>query len=1190
MGEAVTANQPAGPAKTKPANTKILISIIISIIGLAAFYMLSRVNYLLFHSLAEVFSVAIAWGVFVFAWNSRRLLDNGYLLFIGIAYLFIGGMDFIHTLAFRGMGVFSADYGTNLATQLWITTRYLQAISLLAAPLFIRRKLNLTPVMLAYTLAVAVLLASIFGGYFPRAFIEGVGLTPFKIISEYIISFILLGAIWLTVRNRGAFGQNVAKYLVTAMVITIVSEMAFTLYADAYGIAGMLGHLLKIISFGLIYQAFIVTGLTRPSELVYNRLSQSEQKFRHLFVNMTEGFALHDIITDENGEAKDYRIMDINPAYEAITGLKREQVIGKKASELYGTGQPPYLDVYAGVAKGGLPADFETYFPPMGKHFKISVFSPQTGQFATVFTDVTGTKQAEEALKIEREALEKRVRERTYALTETNAALQIEIDERKRAEKAVNAERQRFNEVLDMLPAYVVLLAPDYHVPFANKFFRERFGESYGKRCFEYLFGRSEACENCESYKAMKTNSPHHWEWTGPDGHNYDIYDFPFTDVDGSHLIMEMGIDITEQKKAQQALSKSRDELELRVRERTGELRATMDALRESEDQYRRIVETAQEGIWITEPDGKILLVNRRMAEMLGYSREEMPGRIGAEYFAEGQGDIIAKARADYRAGKNISVECRLRHKDGRVIWVIVNGTPLHDENGIHTSNLALFTDITKHKENEQALEETRDYLENLLNYANAPIIVWDPQLRITRFNHAFERLTGLSTVEAINKKLDILFPEESREQSLQLIHKTAAGERWEVVEIPIKHKDGTVRTVLWNSATLFGADEKTVIATIAQGQDITERKEVEEALIHEKNLTDSTIDALPGVFYLFDDKERFLRWNKNFEVVTGYSAEEIRQISPVDLFEGQDKESVGVTIGNVFSRGESSVEAVFVSKDGRKTPYFFTGKRIKLGQVSCLVGMGIDITERKEAEQALKLRSEELSRSNAELEQFAYIASHDLQEPLRMVSSYVQLLGKRYEGKLDSDADEFINYARDGAARMQRLITDLLAYSRVGTRGKEFEEMELEIALANALDNLKVVINDKRATITHDPLPRVFADSGQITQVFQNLIDNAIKYQGSEPPRIHVSVKVNGDECICSVKDNGIGIAPEYHTKLFLLFQRLHTKREYPGTGIGLAVCKRIIERHGGRIWVESQPGAGSTFYFTLPLKMKRG
>jgi light-regulated signal transduction histidine kinase (bacteriophytochrome) len=217
-------------------------------------------------------------------------------------------------------------------------------------------------------------------------------------------------------------------------------------------------------------------------------------------------------------------------------------------------------------------------------------------------------------------------------------------------------------------------------------------------------------------------------------------------------------------------------------------------------------------------------------------------------------------------------------------------------------------------------------------------------------------------------------------------------------------------------------------------------------------------------------------------------------------------------------------------------------------------------------------------------LEQFAYVASHDLQEPLRMVASFTQLLAKRYRAKLDQDADEFIGYAVDGATRMQQLINDLLAYSRVGTRGKSFKPEDCNVIFRQARDNLAKAIEDSSAIIFQDPLPMIFGDEVQLIQLFQNLIANAIKFHGPDSPQIQVTAERNGQEWVFAVKDNGIGIAPEHQERIFSIFQRLHQRSEYPGTGIGLAICKKIVERHGGRIWVESQVGAGSTFYFTIP------
>jgi PAS domain S-box-containing protein len=368
-------------------------------------------------------------------------------------------------------------------------------------------------------------------------------------------------------------------------------------------------------------------------------------------------------------------------------------------------------------------------------------------------------------------------------------------------------------------------------------------------------------------------------------------------------------------------------------------------------------------------------------------------------------------------------------------------------------------------KQAEEALRETRDHLDRLIDYANAPIIVGGPDLRITRFNRAFERLTGYTSDEVVGKQPGFLFPDEKREESLERLARISGGENLELAEITILRKDGDVRVALWNSAKIYSEDGKTLVAIIAQGQ---------------------------------------------------------------------------------------------------------------------------DITERVEAETKLKKYTQDLERSNKELEQFAYVASHDLQEPLRMVASYVQMLRRRYEDKLDDDANDFINFAVDGATRMQNLINDLLAFSRISTRGKPFEATDTENIMDQILSNLEIAIEESGASVTHDPLPIVMADPSQLTQLLQNLISNGIKFHGDHPPKVHISAQRKDDVWVFSVKDNGIGIEKQYFDRIFVIFQRLHGKTEYSGTGIGLAVCNRIVARHGGSIWLESEPGNGTTFYFTIPRAME--
>ena len=244
------------------------------------------------------------------------------------------------------------------------------------------------------------------------------------------------------------------------------------------------------------------------------------------------------------------------------------------------------------------------------------------------------------------------------------------------------------------------------------------------------------------------------------------------------------------------------------------------------------------------------------------------------------------------------------------------------------------------------------------------------------------------------------------------------------------------------------------------------------------------------------------------------------------------------------------------------------------------------DISLRKQAEEQRSLGTEELARSNAELEQFAYVVSHDLQEPLRMVASYVQLLEVRYKDRLDSDAHDFIAFAVDGATRMKQMIGDLLAYSRVGRKGREFVPVACEAVLGQACADLQAAMAEAAAEVSHGGLPTVLGNAGQLTHLFQNLIGNAIKFRGQEPPRIHVSAELNGREWVFSVRDNGIGLDPQFADRIFLVFQRLHRHEDYPGTGIGLAIARKIVAHHGGRIWVESEPGKGAAFRFTVPVR----
>lgn len=372
---------------------------------------------------------------------------------------------------------------------------------------------------------------------------------------------------------------------------------------------------------------------------------------------------------------------------------------------------------------------------------------------------------------------------------------------------------------------------------------------------------------------------------------------------------------------------------------------------------------------------------------------------------------------------------------------------------------------------------------------------------------------------------------------------------------------------------------------------DITDRKKAEERHKESEQRFKAIFNNASDGIVLADTKsQKFYIGNKMMSQMLGYSQEEIKKLAVMDIHPRKDLPYVLEQFEKQARNEKTLAEDIPVErKDGSVFYADVSSALITLGGKTYLLGVFRDITERKKVEdeqkhtlEVLKDTLSALTQSNKELERFAYVASHDLQEPLRMVASYSQLLARRYKGKLDKDADDFIGYAVDGAVRMQRMINDLLAYSRVGTRGKQFAPTKSEAVLKQATDNLRLAISESGAVISHSPLPEVMADESQLVQLLQNLIGNAIKFRDHKPPRVRISAEERESDWLFSVADNGIGIDPADAERIFLVFQHLHGNK-FPGTGIGLAICKKIAARHGGRIWVESALDKGATFHFTI-------
>jgi len=432
-------------------------------------------------------------------------------------------------------------------------------------------------------------------------------------------------------------------------------------------------------------------------------------------------------------------------------------------------------------------------------------------------------------------------------------------------------------------------------------------------------------------------------------------------------------------------------------------------------------------------------------------------------------------------------------------------------------------------------------------------------------------------------KGTDIL-PSDENHRLFPVVLMTSYGNEQVAVDAM---KAGAVDYVM-KSPSAFAEMPTIVERALRQWNLIVERKRAEEKLRESEERFRTVFEQGPLGMHMAKPDYHFVVCNDAFRQLVGYSDEELSKMSFMDITHPEDHET-DIEQAQRLIRGEMAcykMEKRIVNKNGAIRWIDFTRSILRGadGTPSYFLTMVEDITERKKAELVLKQTLLDLTRSNEDLEQFAYVASHDLQEPLRNVSTCVQLLEKEYRGKLSPDADRLIRYAIESAVRMKALIHDLLTYSRISTRGNAFQSTSCEETLHFAIENLNSSITQSKAIITHDPLPVITADATQIMQVFQNLISNAIKFHKQEHARVHVSASKEDDGWVFSVKDNGMGIDSQHLERIFLIFQRLHKRSDYEGTGMGLAIAKKIIERHRGRIWAESRPGIGTSFYFTIP------
>jgi PAS domain S-box-containing protein len=621
----------------------------------------------------------------------------------------------------------------------------------------------------------------------------------------------------------------------------------------------------------------------------------------------------------------------------------------------------------------------------------------------------------------------------------------------------------------------------------------------------------------------------------------------------------------------------------------------------ESEARYRGLLEAAPDAMVVVNQDGGIVLLNVQAEKQFGYQRDELLGqkitRIIPEGFAErliADGTRTAAEALAQQIG--MGIELSGRRKDGSEFPIEIMLSPLESAEGILVT--AAIRNISVRKQAEKQLAQTeggrrlmedslreseeryRLLLDGIQSYA---IFAMDPGGRVTSWNAGAQRIKGYTADEIIGHNFSCFFPPEDIElgRPEEILRITAANGHHEEQGMRVR-KDGsrfsaslTFTALRDPSGNLLGFSEFS--------HDLSESKESEAKYR-------GLLEAAPDAMVIVDEAGDIVLLNLQAEKQFGYRRDELlgqklTRIIPEGFAERLIADGTRTAAEALAQQIGMGIELYGRRRDGREFPIEIMLSPLESAQGILVTAAIRNITARKEAEKNLLRTAEELKQKNDQLQQFAYVASHDLQEPLRMVASYTQLLAKRYVGRLDSDADEFIAYAVDGCNRMQQLILDLLAYSRSGTDGKAQRVISTENVLKEALMNLRAMIEESGAVVTHDSLPTIMSSGSQLGQIFQNLIGNAIKYRSASAPHVNISATKDGAKgWIFAVRDNGMGIEPQYFEKIFVLFQRLHGREEFSGTGIGLAVCKKIVEQLGGTIWVESQPEKGSTFYFSLP------
>ncbi len=985
--------------------------------------------------------------------------------------------------------------------------------------------------------------------------------------------------------SRARFAERIRKQLSGERIDEAVEYRAFR--KDGTELYGLLNVSLSPSS-GRPHRALVVAYDITERKQMEARLKEAAEKYSTLFNSTSDGVWIHNM---------DGEILEVNDAYCRMSGYSREELTHMSINEL--EAREDHAETADHIRKltekGGHDRFESVHRRKDGTSFdadiSVLLLPNDDGRIAIFVRDITEKKKTEEAVRVSREYYRQ--------LVENSGGIILRVDK-------------------------------DMRITFINNFGLQFFGylpeEIIGKRAVGTII--PEQAENGYDTASMAEDIIRR-----PDRYSTNVHqnmrkdgslvwvswaNRPIYDSQGNLVeILSIGNDLSKQKEAEQALKKSEMRFRL-LSDIGGRLLASENPQEIVNDLCSQVMIFLDCQVFFN------YLVNESASKLeinayAGIPEEEADKIRSIDYG-------VAVCGAVARDGEGIIAEDIQNTSDPRAQLVRQYGILAYCCHPLKAQGKVIGTLSFGSRKRPHFTDDEVELMRTVADQVAAAMQRVESEKKISRAAHqwqiTFDSIPDMVSIQgkdyrliSVNKAYEKTFNMSSEElkgrQCFEIVHhsncpvtncphnKTLKTEKTEseVIYEPLLNAYLEV-----TASPLFDEDGE-LLGTVHVAKDVTARKKSEdelkrhrehlEELVAEKTNEITTVNAYNrsllevslDPLVTISAQGKLTDVNKAVELVTGVPRRDLIGSSFSDYFTDPEKAEEGYK--RVLSEGEVldyPLTIRHVSGNTTDVLYNATVYRDEKGEIQGVFAAARDVTEINKAQEKQRMLIAELGRSNTELEQFAYVASHDLQEPLRMISSYTQLLARRYEGKLDSDANEFIGFAVDGAVRMQALINSLLTYSRVGRRGNPFSNVDSHVVVAEAIVNLKAAVEESGALIVTDDLPVVYGDEMQLVQLFQNLMGNSIKFRSDESPRVRISAKEEGSQWLFSVSDNGIGIDPQYHERVFVIFQRLHPREKYAGTGMGLAICKKIVERHGGKIWFESAPGKGSTFFFTIP------